>query len=149
MRKLRNKKLVLKVKRLSPDAVLPTRGTAKSGGLDIYATDDYEIRSGNVQMMGTGIAIEIPEGHTGLLLTRSSTGKHMVLLSSGANLIDEDYRGELKVCLMNLGEYEWKIHKGDRIAQLAIIPCCYCEAVEVDELSETQRGEGGFGSTGR
>ena len=141
----------LYVKRLSPDAKLPTRGTPRSGGLDLYATEDLEIGSGAVACIRTQLAVEIPEGHGGLLMTRSSFGKNMVLIAAGANLIDEDFRGHLLVYLMNVGEYSWKIRKGDRVAQLAIVPIEYCEALDVGdgELSETQRGTGGFGSTGR
>ena len=140
---------ILKVKRLHPDAVLPTRGTPGSAGLDLYAIEDVEIQPDGIGEMHTGIAMEIPAGYFGLFLTRSSTGKKMVRLSAGANAADEDYRGELMVYLTNDGIYPWHVHKGDRVAQIVITPYLPCVVMEVNELSETQRGAGGFGSTGR
>lgn len=140
---------LLKVKRLHPDAVLPTRGTPGSAGLDLYAIEDVEIQPDGIGEMHTGLAMEIPPGYFGLFLTRSSTGKKMVRLSAGANAADEDYRGELMVYLTNDGIYPWPVHKGDRVAQIVITPYLPCVVREVDELSETQRGAGGFGSTGR
>lgn len=140
---------VLKVKRLHPDAVLPTRGTPGSAGLDLYAIEDVEIQPDGIGEMHTGLAMETPPGYFGLILSRSSTGKNMVRLSAGANAADEDYRGELMVYLTNDGIYPWHVHKGDRVAQIVITPYLPCVVREVDELSETQRGAGGFGSTGR
>lgn len=140
----------LKVKRLHPDAQLPTRGTDGSAGLDMYSIEDVEIQPDGIGMLRTGIAMEMPPGYYGLLLTRSSTGKRMVRLSAGANAApDNDYRGEILVYLTNDGIYPWQIRTGDRIAQVVVSPYLPCNVVEVDELSETQRGSGGFGSTGR
>lgn len=141
---------ILKVKRLHPDAVLPTRGTPGSAGLDLYATEDVEIQPDGIGEIHTGIAMETPEGFFGLMLTRSNTAKRMVRLSAGAYAApDNDYRGELMVYLTNDGIYPWNVRKGDRVAQIVITPYLPCEVMEVDELSETQRGTGGFGSTGR
>lgn len=141
---------LLKVKKLCPDAIVPTRGSDGSAGLDLYAMDDVEIQPDGIGVIHTGIAMEMPPKHYGLLLTRSSMGTKMVRLSSGANAApDNDYRGEIMVVLTNDGIYPWHIHKGDRVAQVVVSPYLPCEVMEVDELSETQRGTGGFGSTGR
>ena len=142
---------ILKVKRLHPDAVLPTRGTEGSAGFDLYALEDVEIQPDGIGEIHTGIAMEMPKGnYYGLLLTRSSMGKRMVRLSAGANAApDNDYRGEIVVYLTNDGIYPWPVRKGDRIGQVVVSEYLPCEVVETDELSETQRGAGGFGSTGR
>lgn len=141
--------LTLKVKKLREDAAIPERGTTGSAGLDIYSVEDCQLWPGDIRCLNTGIAMEIPNGYFGLLMTRSSMGKNGVRLSSGANIIDADYRGEIMVCLRNDGEYLWPIKKGERIAQLAIVPYLDCIMVIADELTPTMRGNGGFGSTGR
>lgn len=138
----------IKVKRLRENSVIPTRGTAWSGGLDLYSEENVTLWPGDIKGFQTGICIEIPYGYCGFLLTRSSLGKYGVRLAAGANLIDADYRGEIMVYLRNDGEYPWTVRKGNRIAQLVIAPYLDCYLVEVDELSETERGAGGFGSTG-
>lgn len=142
-------KLKLNVMRLNRRAVLPTRGSVGSAGLDIYSTEDYEIKPHSCCMVHTYLAMEIPEGYCGLLATRSSMGMMGVRIAAGLNIIDSDYRGELKVYLWNDGEYPWTICQGDRIAQLVIVPYYFCEVEETDELTKTKRGSGGLGSTGR
>lgn len=139
----------LKCKRMSEDAILPTRGSDWSAGLDLYSMEDVEIRPGDIVGFHTGWAMEIPRGFFGHLVTRSSLGKNGVRIAAGANVIDSDYRGEVIAYMINDGIYPRHIRKGDRFAQMVIIPCSYLNAVEVDELSETERGTGGFGSTGR
>lgn len=141
--------VILKIKRLSPDAVLPTKGSSGSAGLDLYSIEEMEIPPDGHAQLHTGIAMEIPEEHFGLILTRSNMGSRMVRLSAGANAADEDYRGDIRVDLTNDGIYPWHIHKRDRVAQIVITPYLPCVPVEVDELSKTERGTGGFGSTGR
>lgn len=139
----------IKMVQLKEDAVLPTRGTPGSGGLDLYSTEDVCLRSGDIVGISPGLAMEIPSGYCGLLMTRSSFGMRGVRIAAGTNCIDSDFRGELIIYLRNDGEYEWTIHKGDRIAQLVIVPYLECMPVWADELTPTIRGEGGFGSTGR
>lgn len=139
----------LKCKRMSEDAILPTRGSDWSAGLDLYSMVDVEIQPGDIVGFHTGWAMEIPRGFFGHLVTRSSLGKNGVRIAAGANVIDSDYRGEVIAYMINDGIYPRHVGKGDRFAQIVIIPCSYLDAVEVEELSETKRGTGGFGSTGR
>jgi len=136
----------LKVKKLKGNAKLPERKTEGAAGLDLYSAEDVEINPGEIKIIGTGIAVEIPKGYFGLIKDRSgfaSKGLHTL-----AGVIDEDYRGEIKIVLVNLGKEKIKIEKGTRIAQLIIIPYLKVTVKEVEELSETERGNKGFGSTG-
>ena len=143
------KSKVLKCKRLSEDAILPTRGSDWSAGLDLYSTEEVEIRPGDIVGFHTGWAMEIPKGYFGHLVTRSSLGMAGVRIAAGANVIDSDYRGEVIAYITNDGIYPRHVRKGDRIAQVVVVPCLYLDVVESEELSETKRGTGGFGSTGR
>jgi len=140
----------MKFMRLTTTAITPSRGTPNSAGLDLYADQDVLVTSGASRMLGTGIAIEIPQGHVGLVCIRSSVGKAGVALANGVGVIDSDYRGEIKLCLTytagNGGQY---IPKGQAVAQLVVMPYLHTELVEVDALSSTERGAGGFGSTGQ
>ena len=140
----------MKFKKLTTTAITPTRGSPNSAGLDLYADSDVLVSSGASVMLGTGIAIEIPQGHVGLVAIRSSVGKAGVALANSVGVIDSDYRGEIKLCLTytagNGGHY---IRKGQAIAQLVVMPYLHVELVEVDALSTTERGAGGFGSTGQ
>ena len=139
---------ILKVKRLHPDAVLPTRGTPGSAGLDLYAIGDVRIGPEDIIMIRTGLAFEIPAGYFGMLVTRSSLGRDGVRVAACTNIIDSDYRQEVLVYMRNDGIYPKPIRKGDRYAQIILVPVLMAEVVEADELSETSR-TGGFGSTGR
>jgi dUTP pyrophosphatase len=135
--------LALKVKRLRPDAKLPTRATSGSGGLDLYTTDPLETEARDWTWLRTGVALEIPRGHVGLVRSRSGPRSYSVFHGT----IDSDFRGELMVAVR--ANRDWtSIQAGDRIAQLVIVPVPEIEIVEVEELSETERGEAGFGSTG-
>ena len=140
----------MKFKKLTTTAITPTRGSPNSAGLDLYADQDVLVSSGASKMVGTGIAIEIPQDYVGLVAIRSSVGKAGVALANSIGVIDSDYRGELKLCLTytagNGGHY---IRKGQAIAQIVIMPVLPVELVEVDALSTTERGAGGFGSTGK
>ena len=140
----------MKFKKLTTTAITPTRGSPNSAGLDLYADSDVLVSSGASVMLGTGIAIEIPMNHVGLVAIRSSVGKAGVALANSVGVIDSDYRGEIKLCLTytagNGGHY---IRRGQAIAQLIIMPYVHVELVEVDALSTTERGAGGFGSTGQ
>ena len=131
---------------------LPYYATAGAAALDLHACigDDTLIPPNGRTMIPTGLAVAIPEGHVGIMAVRSSMGaKHGVNLANGIGVIDSDYRGELRVTLHNTTDTAYTVHSGDRIAQLMVIPVA-CPPIEVvDTLPETDRGEGGFGSTGR
>lgn len=143
----------VKVKKLHADAKLPVRGTASAAGADLCACLDdasVTVHAGETVFIHTGIAVEIPEGFAGLIFARSSLGvKRGLAPANKVGLIDSDYRGEILVALHNHGSEDQVIERGDRIAQLVIIPYFAADYVEADELSDTSRGSGGFGSTGR
>jgi dUTP pyrophosphatase len=139
----------LKLKRLDPGLRVPFYATDGSVGLDLYAAHAQEVRFGQVAKFPTGIAVEIPPGFEGQVRGRSGLGKLGVGLPNGVGTIDSDYRGEIQVmlvCHQYGGHY---VQRGDRIAQLVIAPVVRAEIEVVEELSETERGEGGLGSTGR
>ncbi len=144
---------VLKIKKLSDRAIIPTRGTKGSAGLDLFALLDspLTINPGELVRVNTGIAIELPsEGYVAYVYARSGLGvKHGICLSNGVGVIDSDYRGEICVGLCNVSDKPYTIEPFERIAQLVVAPVCQLEPVEVQELSETERGQGGFGSTGK
>ena len=138
---------LLKVKKLHPDAKLPKRGSVSAAGLDLYSLEDVELKPQERKLISTGIAVEIPEGYFGLIKDRSGFAvKHGLHCLAG--VVDSDYRGEVKVVLINLGNEPVKIEKHTRIAQMIIIPYLDVKVVEVDELSDSERQDKGFGSTG-
>ena len=141
----------LPVAKLKPEAVLPSRAHEGDAGLDLYACEAAHIGPGERWSVGTGVAVEIPEGHAGLVLPRSGLAKkHGIALVNAPGLIDSGYRGELRVLLLNTDPAEtFRVEPGDRIAQLVIAPIALAEPVEVDVLAESARGDGGFGSSGR
>lgn len=143
----------LKIKKLGPRAQLPTRGTSGSAGLDLHALLDQPITvpAGGRISVPTGIAIGLPSPETvGLVFARSGLAvKHGLCLSNGVGVIDSDYTGEIKVGLVNLSESPYELQPGERIAQLVVMPVLLPQLTEVEELQETCRGAGGFGSTGR
>jgi dUTP pyrophosphatase len=141
----------LRVQRLAATAKLPTRATAGDAGLDLYASEPARLGAGERASVGIGIAIEVPEGHAGLVLPRSGwAAKHGISLVNAPGLIDAGYRGEVRVLLLNTDREEaFEISEGDRIAQLLVVPFAPLQPVEADALAESERGEGGFGSTGR
>lgn len=124
----------------------PVAKTIGAAGLDLKLSHQLVIRRDEVAMVGTGVHVEIPEGHVGLLFMRSSV--HDVTLCNGVGVIDSDYRGEIKLKLRGT-ERIARYAAGDRIAQLVVLPFTAMSPVVVDELSDTERGEGGFGSTGK
>ena len=132
---------------LVPGAIIPTRGTDGAAGYDLYALEDTVINCFQFILVSTGVSMAIPAGHYGRIAPRSGLAvKHGVMV--GAGVVDSDYRGEIKVALATLnGVYEFK--KGDRIAQIIIEPVVTPELVQVYSLDDSERGEGGFGSTGR
>lgn len=138
--------------KLHPDAMMPTYGSACAAGADLYALSGEEILipAGKTVFVSTGIAMEIPEGFVGLVFARSSMGaKRNLAPANKVGVIDSDYRGEIKVVLHNHGDTDQVVMPGERIAQLAIVPYLTAEFEECDALSGTERGAGGFGSTGR
>lgn len=139
--------LVLSVKKLYPDAKLPTRESG-SNGYDLYAQEGSRVYKDRIIPISVGISLEIPRGHVGLLCDRSSLG--VKCIKTFAGVIDENYRGEIKVCQLyfGMGVY-WEYKKGDRIAQILILPSPYFDVMEVENMSTTNRGAAGFGSTGK
>lgn len=138
----------LKIKRLDPSLPLPEYKTAGAVGLDLYAAEDVIIGTGNKAStctVGTGIAIELPEGYEAQIRPRSSTSAAGILVHLGT--IDNDYRGELRAIVSSLVGDGVYIRRGDRIAQLIIAPVTRAEIVEAKELIPTRRGGNGFGST--
>ena len=143
--------MTVKVKRLKNNAELPLRATWGSAGADLCACTEADIiiQSGERRLIPTGLAVEIPQGYGGFMFARSSLGKRGVGLANGVGVIDSDYRGEMQMLLINHSGEPFTVKNGDRIAQLVIMPVCMAD-FELDEiLSETHRGEGGFGSTGK
>lgn len=144
--------MVMKWKRLHKEAQLPQRQTEGAAGYDLRACVEAPVtlEPGEGYSFPTGLAGEIPQGLVGLIFCRSGLGvKHGVSLPNCVGVIDSDYRGELVVPLRNFGDKPYTVHPGERIAQLVIIPVCFPLLEEAEELSSTQRGTGGFGSTGR
>ena len=139
---------MLKVKLLNENATIPTRGSEHAAGYDLYASEDFAIEEGVITTVKTDIALAIPSGFVGLVKPRSGLSfKHGI--DTMAGVIDSDYRGEVKVLLTSHDNCEYiEFQKGDRIAQLVIVPCLTPAIVAVDDLDETNRGDGGFGSTG-
>ena len=142
----------IRVKKLSSNAVLPTYGSVEAAGADLYACLDtpVEIAPGETFWVPTGIALEIPKGCAGLIYARSSMGtKRGLAPANKVGVIDSDYRGEVRVVLLNHSREIQTITPGERIAQLIITPVLTPAYEEVSELSDTNRGTGGFGSTGK
>lgn len=140
------------VKKLRPNACLPTYGTEFSAGADLYACLDgaVTIEPGETKAIPTGIAMEVPVGCAGLVYARSSLGvKRGLAPANKVGVIDSDYRGELMVMLHNHGKVSQTIEHGERVAQLLITPVLTPSYYEAEELTDTQRGAGGFGSTGK
>ncbi|MBR6425563.1 MAG: dUTP diphosphatase [Oscillospiraceae bacterium] len=141
----------VRIKKLDPNAVLPSYGTHSSAGADLYACcyAPVEIEAGQVVIIHTGLAVEIPEGYCGLVYARSSTASKKGLAPANkVGVIDADYRGELMVSILNHSAQTQTVMPGERIAQLVIAPFLKAEFELSDELSDTERGQGGFGSTG-
>ena len=140
----------IQIKKLTEDAILPSHGSADAAGWDLYTLEGRTINAGTTALVGTGLAVAIPEGYVGLVFARSGLAtKNGLAPANKVGVIDSDYRGELKVALHNhFKEMPQTISKGDRIAQMLVVPCVNCEWEEVAELSETERGVAGFGSTG-
>jgi dUTP pyrophosphatase len=132
---------------LQPGAKLPQRAHPSDAGADLFALESCEIYPGEQKLVDTGVAVKIPRGFAGFIFNRSSQGKKGITIPHSVGVIDSDYRGNLKVLLKNIGEDPYTIEPGDRIAQLVV------QRVELptfrDAWNDTQRGTGGFGSTGQ
>lgn len=134
----------MKFKLLTPTAKVPTKGTAGSAGYDLYV-DDVQPNT-HSDMVKYGVSVEIPEGHVGLIVERSSLHHKGIQILNTIGVIDSDYRGELMTPVM-IPDYA-KVVNGDRITQLVVVPCVTTPVEIVDELTDTIRGDSGFGSTG-
>lgn len=141
----------IRVKKLHPNATLPTYGSADAVGADLYACleEAVTIQPGEVYWVPTGIALEVPIGCAGLVYARSSMGaKRGLAPANKVGVIDPDYRGEIKVVLLNHSKEPQTLQPGERVAQFVITPVLTPSYEAVEELAETARGAGGFGSTG-
>ena len=142
----------VRIKKLKPNAAIPTYGSKYAAGADLYACIDsaVSVQPGETHLIPTGLAMEIPEGYAGLIYARSGlASKKGLAPANKVGVIDSDYRGEVMVALHNHSKVDAEIEPNERIAQLVITPYIMGIFNEVDELSETERGAGGFGSTGR
>ena len=146
-----SQKVEVRVKRLNHGAglALPVYATSGAAGMDICAAESLNLRVGKRHAVATGFAFAIPEGYEVQVRPRSGLAlKHGITCLNTPGTIDSDYRGEVKVILANLGEDDFMINKGDRIAQILVAPVTHGNLIEVEDLDETVRGTGGFGSTG-
>ena len=142
----------IRVKKLNERAIIPTYGSAEAAGSDLYACldENVTIAPGEIVWIPTGIALEVPKGCAGLIYARSSLGvKRGLAPANKVGVIDSDYRGEIRVVLLNHGTESQTIQHGDRVAQFVVTPVLTPAYEVVEELSDTNRGEGGFGSTGK
>ena len=140
------------VKKLHPEAILPRYGSAYAAGADLCAclTQSCVIAPGQTVLVPTGLAMALPKGYGGFVFARSGLGiRHGVVPGNCVGVIDSDYRGEILVGLQNSGDADYVIQPADRIAQLMVVPVVQAQVKMVDQLDETQRGAGGFGSTGK
>ena len=145
--------MTVKVKKLRENAVIPKRATEFSAGADLYACIDepVTINPAELAKIPTGIAIELPQSDlAAFLFARSGLGvKHGITLSNSVGVVDSDYRGEICVGLCNVSDKPYTIQPSERIAQMVIMPVVLADFIQADELNETKRGEGGFGSSGK
>jgi len=142
------RKVIIKVKRVCQDALLPCYKTHGSSGMDLCSTERLDIGINEIKLVSTGIAVAVPNGYEAQVRSRSGLALKGIFVLNSPGTVDCDYRGEVKVILANFGSDVFHIEKGDRIAQLVIAPVVHAELAEVDNLDSTLRGGGGFGSTG-
>ncbi|OGH87459.1 MAG: hypothetical protein A3J93_02915 [Candidatus Magasanikbacteria bacterium RIFOXYC2_FULL_42_28] len=138
----------IKIKRLKPDAILPTYAHPGDVGMDLYSLEDYNLQPGERKIFFVGFALEFETGYAAIVKDKSSLPKNGGIHTMGG-VFDAGYRGEYNVQLINLGQEPYKIETGHKIAQLIIYPVAIAELQEVNELTEAQRGLGSFGSTGK
>jgi len=140
--------LTLQIKKLDEEAIVPSKANSSDAGFDLYSTLDTIIKPDSRKVINTGISIAIPKGHAGLIWPRSGMAVKQGI-DVFAGVVDSGYRGEVMVCLYNSSDSPVGITKGDRIAQILIQPVPLMRIKEVDDLDDTSRGSGGFGSSGR
>lgn len=141
----------LKFKKMKPNAIIPTRGSDEAAGVDLYACIDTQVTiyPGETYVIGSGVAFEPPKGYFGAVVPRSSVGiKRNLTLPNNVGVIDNDYRGEIMLAFHNIGNQPETVNPGERVAQLVLLPYITCPIEEIEDLTETVRGEGGIGSTG-
>ena len=136
------------IKKANPDILTPVYKTKGSAGADIHASEDATILSGESTMVPTGLFLEAPEGFECQVRSRSGLASKGIVVFNSPGTVDSDFRGEMKVLMYNATKWHYKIKKDDRIAQLIFAPVFQAKFTEVPELSKTDRGEGGWGSTG-
>ena len=136
----------MKVKKLHPDALLPHRAHPTDSGADLFAVERTVLPPHAITKVHTGVAIELPENTSGIIWGKSSVESKAIKAMAG--LVDAPYRGELIVCMYNLNDTEFVFEKGQKVAQLVVLPTLYPSFEEAEELTDTSRGDGGFGSTG-
>ena len=141
--------MIVKIKKLRQDAVIPSYAKDGDAGMDLTAISSDVDAKGFYTEYGTGLAMEIPKGYAGFIFPRSSASKTSQIQANCVGVIDSGYRGELKVRLKDIGNTKQKYELGDRIAQIIILPVPNVVFVESEELDQTERGDGGFGSTGK
>ena len=145
--------LTLKIKKLIDSAKLPTFGDSEAAGCDLYAnldSDKIKLFPRQSVLIHTGIACEFPDGYFGLVVPRSSVGtKRHLMLANTVGVIDNSYRGEIMLVFTNMSDQDQYIENGERLAQMILLPYIHYNVVESEELSDTERGTGGFGSTGK
>ena len=140
----------LPVRKVRPDAVLPSRAYDGDAGLDLPAAEAVVLAPGERAVVGTGLAVAVPEGHAGFVQPRSGlAAKHGITIVNAPGLVDSGYRGEVKVVLLNTGDEPFAVEPGMRIAQFVVLPVAAVELVEVADLPDTERGKRGHGSSGR
>lgn len=138
------------IQKLHPDAILPQYGSADAAGADLCSIEEITIAPGETKLVHTGLAMAIPQGFGGFIFARSGLAtKRGLAPANKVGVVDADYRGEVMVALYNQGSTEQTILKGERIAQMVFLPCPQATLELCDSLEETERGNGGFGSTGR
>lgn len=140
---------VIKVKRCMPGVLLPKVGSEDAAGMDFYQPESVAIKPHQTQYVTLGLAMEIPKGYMLMLAPRSSMSKTPLVIPNSFGVIDADYRGEIKGIFKNTGDSTYLIQKGDRLLQGILVPAGALKLLEVDELTETVRGTGGIGSTGK
>ena len=139
--------MIIKIKKLHPEAIIPSYAHPGDAGLDLYSCEDKLIKAGEREIISTGIAIEIPEGYVALVWDKSGLAGNAGIKTM-AGVGDSGYRGEYKIVLFNTSKEDYYVKKSQKICQILIQPVEKAEIEEVSELSETSRGENGFGSTG-
>jgi len=140
----------LKIKKLNKEAIIPAYQTELAAGFDLHSIEEYVLKKGERKLIKTGLAFEIEDGYEVQIRPRSGLAfKHGITVLNSPGTIDADYRGEIMVLLINLGDEDFEIKKGERIAQAVVAPVVQAKFEEVEGLSSTKRGAGGFGSTGK